>query len=55
MATCAYRSVTLTLQGGGEGTQGWFAVTDATVYFDHPVHALEIAPHELLEAATPPG
>jgi hypothetical protein len=25
--------------GSGKGAEGWFALTDATVYFDHPVHA----------------
>ena len=25
--------------GSGKGATGWFRVTDATVYFDHPVHA----------------
>jgi hypothetical protein len=27
------------MRGSGKGGQGWFAVTDASVYFDHPVHA----------------
>jgi hypothetical protein len=27
------------MEGSGKGANGWFAVTDATVYFDHPVHA----------------
>ncbi len=25
--------------GSGKGAEGWFPLTDATVYFDHPVHA----------------
>ncbi len=29
------------MNGSAKGPNGkWFAVTDATVYFDHPVHAL---------------
>jgi hypothetical protein len=27
------------MEGSGKGAQGWFPLTDATVYFDHPVHA----------------
>jgi hypothetical protein len=27
------------MRGSGKGGQGWFPVTDASVYFDHPVHA----------------
>jgi hypothetical protein len=36
---CTYQTTTLTLAGSGKGAQGWFPVTDATVYYDHPVHA----------------
>jgi hypothetical protein len=36
---CTYQTTTLTVQGSGKGAQGWFPVSDATVYFDHPVHA----------------
>jgi hypothetical protein len=36
---CTYQTATLQIEGSGKGAQGWFAVTDATVYFDHPVHA----------------
>ncbi|MGA2835308.1 MAG: DUF6295 family protein [Acidimicrobiales bacterium] len=36
---CTYRTSTLTVQGSGKGADGWFPVTDASVYFDHPVHA----------------
>ncbi|HUD16708.1 MAG TPA: DUF6295 family protein [Acidimicrobiales bacterium] len=36
---CTYQTTTLTVEGSGKGAQGWFPVTDATVYFDHPVHA----------------
>jgi hypothetical protein len=36
---CTYQTTTLELAGSGKGAQGWFALTDASVYFDHPVHA----------------
>ena len=36
---CTYRTTTLTVTGSGKGARGWFPVTDASVYFDHPVHA----------------
>jgi hypothetical protein len=36
---CTYLTTTLPVQGSGKGAQGWFAVSDASVYFDHPVHA----------------
>lgn len=44
---CTYRTERVSLQGSGKGPTGWFPVTDATVYFDHPVdapmdHALNI-------------
>jgi len=36
---CTYRTTTLTVDGSGKGAAGWFPVTDASVYFDHPVRA----------------
>ena len=27
------------MTGSGKGGDGWFGLTDASVYFDHPVHA----------------
>ena len=36
---CTYLTTTLPVQGSGKGAQGWFGVSDASVYFDHPVHA----------------
>ena len=36
---CTYRTTTLTVEGSGKGAEGWFPLTDASVYFDHPVHA----------------
>jgi Family of unknown function (DUF6295) len=36
---CTYQTVTTVLEGSGKGAQGWFRVTEGSVYFDHPVHA----------------
>lgn len=36
---CTYRTTTLSVRGSGKGPEGWFRLSDATVYFDHPVHA----------------
>ncbi|HUI04982.1 MAG TPA: DUF6295 family protein [Acidimicrobiales bacterium] len=36
---CTYRTERVTIRGSGKGASGWFAVTDATVYLDHPLHA----------------
>jgi hypothetical protein len=36
---CTYQTTSLAVSGSGKGAEGWFALTDATVYFDHPVHA----------------
>jgi hypothetical protein len=36
---CTYQTERLTVRGSGKGADGWFPVTDATVYLDHPVHA----------------
>lgn len=36
---CTYQTERVTLQGSGKGAQGWFPLTDASVYLDHPVHA----------------
>jgi hypothetical protein len=37
---CTYATETITATGSAKGAEGWFAITDATVYFDHPVHAM---------------
>ncbi|HLG66939.1 MAG TPA: DUF6295 family protein [Acidimicrobiales bacterium] len=37
---CTYQTETIRVRGSGKGASGWFPVTDATVCFDHPVHAL---------------
>jgi hypothetical protein len=42
---CTYITETISIAGSGKGAAGWFRLTDATVYFDHPVHAL--ADHSL--------
>ncbi|MGA8726280.1 MAG: DUF6295 family protein [Acidimicrobiales bacterium] len=36
---CTYRTTAVTVRGSGKGAEGWFSVSDASVYFDHPVHA----------------
>ena len=36
---CTYLTEKASIAGSGKGPSGWFSVTDATVYFDHPVHA----------------
>jgi hypothetical protein len=36
---CTYRTERIAVSGSGKGPQGWFHLSDATVYLDHPVHA----------------
>jgi hypothetical protein len=36
---CTYQTADIELAGSGKGAHGWFPLTKATVYFDHPVHA----------------
>jgi Family of unknown function (DUF6295) len=36
---CTYLTETVDLAGSGKGAAGWFPLTEATVYFDHPQHA----------------
>ena len=36
---CTYLTETLPIAGSGKGAGGWFSLTDASVYLDHPVHA----------------
>jgi hypothetical protein len=36
---CTYLTEKITVTGSGKGTAGWFSLTDATVYLDHPQHA----------------
>ena len=38
---CTYATVSERVDGSAKGPGGqWFHVTDATVYYDHPVHAM---------------
>jgi hypothetical protein len=37
---CTYVTETLAVTGSAKGAAGWLRVTDAAVYFDHPVHAM---------------
>lgn len=39
MTVCTYQTERLAVTGSGKGAQGWFRLSDATVYFDHPQHA----------------
>jgi hypothetical protein len=50
---CTYATLTAPMTGSAKGPNGsWFRVTDATVYFDHPVHAM--AEHTLnIDVADP--
>jgi hypothetical protein len=36
---CTYIIEKVATEGSGKGPDGWFAVTDTTVSYDHPVHA----------------
>jgi len=36
---CTYRTELIDVEGSGKGAHGWFTLTDATVYVDHPQHA----------------
>jgi hypothetical protein len=36
---CTYVTEHVKVVGSGKGADGWFSLTDASVYFDHPVHA----------------
>jgi len=50
---CTYTTETARMDGSAKGPGGsWFHVTDATVYYDHPVHAM--AAHTLnIDVADP--
>jgi hypothetical protein len=37
---CTYATEQISIEGSGKGRDGWFAVSSATVYYDHPVHHL---------------
>jgi Family of unknown function (DUF6295) len=36
---CSYLTVPTDVAGSAKGPDGWFSVTSASVYFDHPYHA----------------
>ena len=36
---CTYQTEVVTMSGSGKGPLGWFPLTAASVYYDHPVHA----------------
>lgn len=36
---CTYQTEHVDVSGSGKGPSGWFSLSEATVYFDHPVHA----------------
>jgi hypothetical protein len=51
---CTYATERLAVEGSAKGPNGsWFRVTDASVYFDHPVHAM--ADHTLNIDLTDPS
>lgn len=51
---CTYTTEHARIAGSGKGKDGWFTLTDATVYYDHPVHAQ--AEHTLnIDFANPAG
>jgi hypothetical protein len=38
---CTYTTIQAPMDGSAKGPNGsWFHISDATVYFDHPVHAM---------------
>jgi hypothetical protein len=36
---CTYLTEKIDVNGSGKGANGWFTISEATVYVDHPVHA----------------
>src|ERR1700733_6042194 len=36
---CTYLTEKVDVTGSGKGGAGWFKLSEASVYFDHPVHA----------------
>jgi hypothetical protein len=36
---CTYLTEKVKITGSGKGADGWFPLSTATVYIDHPVHA----------------
>ena len=49
---CTYTTEQREARGSGKGADGWFRLETATVYYDHPVHAM--AEHTLnIDLAAP--
>lgn len=36
---CTYITESIEATGSGKGANGWFSLSEVSVYFDHPVHA----------------
>jgi hypothetical protein len=36
---CSYLTTTAAVSGSGKGAAGWFRLTSAMAYFDHPYHS----------------
>jgi hypothetical protein len=36
---CTYLTEKFEIEGSGKAAKGWFSLSEATVYVDHPVHA----------------
>jgi uncharacterized protein DUF6295 len=36
---CTYQTEKIEIEGSGKGAIGWFGLSNAMVYVDHPVHA----------------
>ena len=37
---CTHVTEKINVEGSGKGPDGWLRLTEASVYFDHPVHAM---------------
>jgi hypothetical protein len=37
---CTYSTEHVPATGSGKGAKGWFRLSEVSVYFDHPAHAL---------------
>jgi hypothetical protein len=35
---CTYETERIAVTGSAKGADGWFRATNATIYYDHPVH-----------------
>ena len=38
---CTYVTEQAKIDGSGKGQRGWFKLTDARVYYDHPFHSAD--------------